>query len=147
MKTRYIYYALIIAIVAVFGYLVTSNLYITIGCGLLYAIFFFFLADRKLNRYFERNRVTLECYSFIDSYVIGLSAKKSLKGAFESATTSISLQLKEQLTLLENMDEEEKIDALLRYFELDIYKMFCDIIHLFSENGGDILRMSSLLLN
>ena len=41
----------------------------------------------------------------------------------------------------------EKIEYLLRYFEDDIYPVFLSIVKAYLEEGGDLLEMSSQLLN
>ena len=45
------------------------------------------------------------------------------------------------------MGETEKLTYLHKYFAFDLYRIFLDIVTLWSEQGGDILTMSQHLIN
>ena len=48
---------------------------------------------------------------------------------------------------IDDLNESEKLSYLCKYFKFHIYGLFVDLINLWSEQGGDIIDMSSYLIN
>ena len=53
---------------------------------------------------------------------------------------------KEILDSIKDLNEEEKINYLVKYFKFDLYRLFVDTISLWNEQGGDIIKMSRHLV-
>lgn len=138
----------IISIVLTFVcYFATSNIFVGIGVLVLSISFYFIFLYKKLNAHNSNTRKIHECYLFINNYLVTLSIKKSLVAAFDATRTSISDDFSEYITSIEEMNPQEKLLYLNKYFPFHIFQIFIDIIFLWQEEGGDILDMSSHITN
>lgn len=128
-------------------YYATSSLI----CGLivlsLTIIYFFFVLNSIYSKYKIKVARFHECYLFINNFIISLSIKSSLIGAFESVTASVSEGMNKELYKIRDMKEIDKLNYLVSYFKFDDYRLFCDVISLWLEEGGNILRMSNHITN
>ena len=88
-----------------------------------------------------------ECYHFINNFVIALSIKKSIAGSLESTVSSMPNEFTDIYNGLENMSNKEKMNYLSTYFKFHVYQLFLQIVELWEENGGDILKMSKYLIS
>ena len=127
-------------------YFATSNIFVGIGVLVLSVTFYFVLLYKKLNAHNSNTRKIHECYLFINNFLITLSIKGSLNAAFDATRTSISDDYNEYIASIEEMNPQEKLLYLNRYFPYHIFQIFIDIVFLWQEEGGDILSMSSHLL-
>jgi len=120
-------------------------------CGFLVlmvvASYFCLFLNKIYYKYLSKVSRFHECYIFINNFIISLSIKASIIGAFESVTSTISEDLKNELSQIKDMREIEKINYLISYFKFDDYRLFCDVINLWMEEGGNILAMSNYVTN
>ncbi len=70
-----------------------------------------------------------------------------MNAAIESSYETSDEGTREVLNSIKEMTEEEKIGYLSKYFKFDLYRLFVDVISLWNEEGGDILKMSQYLVN
>lgn len=109
--------------------------------------FFVFIVRRQKDKYLNKTRRYHQCFSFVNSYIVSLSVKGSLAYARESAYNISDNKVKEVMDSIKEMDEEEQLSYLSKYFKFDLYHLFVDIVMLWNEQGGDILAMSQRLIN
>lgn len=146
MKNRAIIYVSISLLLTAICYLLTSSIFISAGVIFISILSFFFIIDPIVKAYKMRNSKDNEAYHFINSFIISLSASKSLETSFQNAFYSLNEEEKKAIESLGEITFEEKMDYLGKYFQSDIFKVFLSIIRLYQEEGGDILDMASSLL-
>lgn len=128
-------------------FLSLGNLIISIGVMAVYllcALLIFIPMIKKFNKTSDRYH---QCFHFINNLIISLSIKKSIAGAFESTYLSMDTEFQDTVTRLENIIDYEKLKYLESYFPFHSYSLFLQIISLWTEEGGDILKMSNYLLS
>ena len=128
-------------------FIASENIFSTISIFLITFIFLVFLIKRLLDKYQKKTRRYHQCYQFINSYLISLSIKGSLSAARESSYGTADKEVKEVMDSIKDLDEEEKLSYLCKYFKFDLYHLFLDTIKVWREQGGDILIMSQYLIN
>ena len=132
---------------ALVTYIATNN-YIFAAIALVVSILYFILiAMPKIKRNNLKIKRFHECYSFINTFVISLSIKGSIKGAMESTFDNMGEDFKNNIQGLEELNESDKLNYLSSYFKFHIYGLFNNLIDLWSEQGGNIIDMSSHLIN
>lgn len=128
-------------------YIASENIFSCLAIFLVTVLFFVFLVRRRIDKYHEKTRRYHQCYHFINNYLISLSIKGSLTAALESSYNTADEGTKEIIDSIKELDEEEKIQYLAKFFKFDLYHLFLDTVSLWNEQGGDILSMSQYLMN
>ena len=128
-------------------FIASENVISTISIFLISLLFFVLLIKRQIDKYQEKTRRYHQCYQFINSYLISLSIKGSLSAARESGYGTADKATREVIDSIKDLDEEEKLSYLSKYFKFDLYHLFVDTIKVWGEQGGDILTMSQYLIN
>ena len=128
-------------------YFATSNIFVGIGVFVSSVIFYFLFFYKRLLSHKSNVQKIHECYLFINNFLITLSIKGSLPAAFDATRTSISDEYCEYLSSIEEMNPQEKLLYLNKYFPFHVFQIFTDVIFLWQEEGGDILDMSSHISN
>lgn len=113
----------------------------------LCAIYFFAIALPKYKKYETNLKRFHECYQFINTFIISLSIKGSLKGSLESTFDAMGDKFAQETQGMGELNESEKINYLSQYFPFHLYGLFINLINLWSEQGGNILDMSTYLMN
>lgn len=132
---------------AIVAYVTTSNLLIGGSVFLIYFAISILFIKPLVKRYLDKRRKRHEVFNFINHFIISLSITSSIDQAFEDATIDAKGEEKEVLDSISTLTSMDKIEYLLRYFEDDIYPVFLSIVKAYLEEGGDLLEMSSQLLN
>lgn len=146
MKNRLIIYVSAAILLTAICFLITSSFIIS-GIVLLLAITSsLFLIEPLISTQITKNRKGNEAYHFINSFIISLSASKSLELSYENAVMSLNEDEKKTLKSIEDHPIDEKLNYLGKYFETDIYKVFLSTMKLYEEEGGDILDVAAPLL-
>ena len=139
---------LIISVILGFiTFFATSNVYV--GGGVLVAciLFYFLFVYKSMRKYIEKTNKIHECYIFTNNFLVTLSIKESLNASFDATKTSISDDFSAYMESIRDLDPQEKLDYLRRYFPFHIFSLFVDIINLWVDEGGKILEMSSHITN
>lgn len=134
-------------ILAFVCYFATSNIFIGVGVLLFYLIIYFLLFHKKIQYFLINISKIQECYFFINNFLITLSIKGSLNAAFDATKTSISDEYKEYIESIDELNPQEKLLYLNKYFPYHIFQIFVDVVLLWLDEGGDILEMSSHITN
>lgn len=125
----------------------TSNLITTAVIGGVSLIYFLFYVKRVLNLKNEQITRFQCCYQFINNFLIALSIKEHISGALASALESQNPETVELMRSIDSNDPLDKVKYIKDYFRFDIYSLFVDLVTLYSEEGGEIIKMSQYLLN
>ena len=128
------------------SYIATQNLFSTISIFLVFTLFFVLIARRQINKSQQKIHRYHQCYQFINTFIISLNVKGSLSAALESAYETADEATKEIIDSIKDLNEEEKLSYLSKYFKFDLYHLFVDLVTLWSEQGGDIIKMSHYLV-
>lgn len=127
-------------------YIATQNLFSMISIFLISIAFFVLIARRLINRNQQKIHRYHECFQFINNFIVALNVKGSLSAAISSAYETADVDTKEIIDSIQDLNEEEKLSYLTKYFKFDLYRLFVDLISLWNEQGGDILKMSRYLV-
>lgn len=129
------------------AYISTSNFIIS---GVVFAmslLYFLIFGSKILNKYKVKINRFHECYYFVNNFVVSLSIKESLSAAFESVIGYGGDSFKEVLSTINDLPEMDKLKYLQKYFKFHVYKLFIDLLDVFIEEGGDVIKMSQYLIN
>ena len=146
MSSYRLTFLLMALVCAAVSYFASENLYITIIVGsvlLLYPQIFLVKKLEKSQQSFSRYH---ECFHFVNTFIVSLDIRGSLSGAFSSINTTMN---KSYLAVYEGIasnKSEDKINYLQKYYPFHFYGLFIKVVSLWQEQGGDILTMSSHLL-
>lgn len=128
-------------------FIATSNLISMALIFVIYNAFFLLVARKQINKSQQKVHRYHQFYQFINTFIISLNVKGSLSSALESAYETSDEATKEIIDSIKELNEEEKISYLSKYFKFDLYNLFVDVIKIWNEEGGDILMMSRYLLD
>jgi hypothetical protein len=147
MNKSFLIGSILSIIFAFICYFATENIFVSVAVFGLTLLFFGLIIQRRFNKYFKMIKRFHNCYYFINNFIVSLSVKESISGAFLSASESLGQDFKEEQEGIQDLTENEKILYLKRFFPFHLYSLFTDIIVLWCEQGGDILAMSNYLCN
>jgi len=134
-------------VVCLISYIASNNLIIGIALMALYIAYYFLIARKLINNYITKKNKAHSCYHFISSFLITLSIKESLSEAFESGIRNPDQSLQSFVNQLNEMNIDEKIKSLSKFYNYSIYQMFINVINLYNEQGGNVLKISNSLLS
>ncbi len=129
------------------SYYATSNYFIGGGVMLFSLIIYFCIFLKGIQKHLSLVTKIHHCYLFINNFLISLSIKESLNAGFEATNNSISDDLKQFLESVDDLNPQEKLLYMNKYFPFHIFKLFTDIVLMWVEEGGNILEMSSHITN
>lgn len=146
MLKRLPFYIILCGLIGLLNYFVTTNLLFSIVISLIGIVIFTFILDKMVATFLIRERKSKEAILFINNFIITLSINCSILSTFNTIEESFSPQLKNQIRLIDNLEVEEKIKYLEKYFMVSSYDVFLNLLDQYIYNGGDILKISQLLL-
>ena len=129
------------------SFIASQNIFSTLSIFLTTNAFFVLIVKRQMDRAQLKIRRYHQCFQFINSFIVSLNIKGSLASAMESSYETADEQTREIIDSIKEMNEEEKISYLQKYFKFDLFRLFVDTINLWNEQGGDILDMSRFLID
>ena len=129
------------------SFITTQNIFLTISIFLISNAFFVFVVNRKMKKNQLKIHRYHQCFHFINSFIISLNVKGSMSAAIQSGYETTDDDTKALIDSIKELNEEEKIMYLSKYFKFDLYRLFVDTINLWNKEGGDILKMSQYLIN
>lgn len=146
MKKVSIFYFIIPLFLGIIAYLASNNIIVGGIVLLLGIIYFFLLFMKSFDTYKTSVKRFKACYQFINTFIITLSIKLTIPASLESTALSMDDEFKEEYEGIAHLTDKEKLDYLKGYFQFHIYELFLNVINLYEERGGNILDMSSYLL-
>ena len=129
------------------GFVASNNIFVGVAIIFLGVLYFILLARPIYSKYCIKVSRYHECYHFINTFIVSLSIKTSLAGAYETAIESMPEDFYKNIENVETFTLWEKLEHLNKYFRFHTYMLFIDLLHLCEEQGGNILEMSSDLLD
>ena len=127
-------------------FIASQNIFSSTSIFLIFTMFFVLIARRLLNKNQQKIHRYHQCFQFVNTFIISLNVKGSLSAAIQSAYDTANSETKEILDSIKELNEEEKSSYLIKFFKFDLYRLFVDTIHLWNEQGGDIIKMSRHLV-
>lgn len=139
---------MIIAIIfGVIVFISTNNIVFALIALAITILYFLFIASPKIKKNSVKIQRFHQCYSFINTFIISLSIKGSIKGALDTTFDSLGDSFVNNVQGLEELNENDKLNYLSQYFKFHIYSLFINLIDLWNEQGGNIIDMSTQLVN
>lgn len=135
------------AVITLIGYLTSNNLIIAGALLVVYLLYYFLLARKRIKNYIESVSRVHVCYQFINSFLITLSIKESLDDAFDSGCKHANENMQTVLDEIKEMTTNEKITYLKKYFKVGFYHMFVNVVNIYAEQGGNVLKIGESLMN
>ena len=129
------------------SFITTQNIFLAIFIFLISILFFVLIVNRKIKKNQLKIHRYHQCFHFINSFIISLNVKGSMSAAIQSGYETTDEDTKALIESIKELNEEEKIMYLSKYFKFDLYRLFVDTVNLWNEEGGDILKMSQYLIN
>ena len=129
------------------SYLASQNLFSSLFIFVITIAFFVLIVRRQMNKNQLKIHRYHQCFQFINNSIISLNVKGSLNAAIQSGYETVDESTKEIMDSIKELNEEEKLMYLCKYFKFDLYRLFVDTVMLWNEEGGDILKMSQYLIN
>ena len=129
------------------SFIATQNVYLACSIFLTSIAFFVLIVNRKMKKNQLKIHRYHQCFHFINSFIISLNVKGSMSAAIQSGYETTDENTKAIIDSIKELNEEEKMVYLCKYFKFDLYRLFVDTINLWNEEGGDILKMSQYLIN
>ena len=141
-------YGIIISLILGSATFVASNNWIvSVVILVLGILYFIFLARPKIEKHKIKTQRFAECYNFINTFIISLSIKGTISGAYESSINAMPLDFINNIENIETFTIDEKLEHLNKYFRFHVFSLFLDLVKIYQEQGGDILSMSNHLLD
>ena len=138
---------LVVAVISTgISYFASENIFITVGVGIVFLLYPQIFLVKKLTKSQNLYERYHECFHFVNAFIISLDIRGSISGAFASINPTMS---KTDLSIYEGISSnksEDKIAYLEKYYPFHFYGLFKKVVSLWQEEGGDILSMSSHLL-
>ena len=125
----------------------TSSFYVGGGVMIFSLVFFYVCMFKGLKNHINLTNKIHQCYLFINNFLVSMSIKKSLNAGFEATSNAISDDFKEYMESIQDLNPQEKLLYLNKYFPFHVFKLFTNVAIMWQEEGGDILEMSSHVSN
>lgn len=135
------------SVLAGINFIATQNVFSTVFIFIISLLFFILFVRKQMAKTQLKIHRYHQCYQFISTFIISLNIKGSMSAAIESSYETSDEGTKEVLDSIKELNEEEKINYMCKYFKFDLYRLFTDTIKLWNEQGGDIIEMSQYLIN
>lgn len=146
MKFDYVIYGLVTLLSSLASFYLTNNLYFLIGTLLIYAIYFV-IYEMVFKR---KERVSLikkkDLTIFIHDFFLTYSVDYSIDNAITNAASNVSTNLKEQVRMLDEFKQLDKLERLTEYFSSSLYQLFLKTITLCEHNKEDRNKTIAFLL-
>ena len=139
-------YLIIVLLASGLNYFSTKSIVFTLIIAAVGLLMFCLIAEPYLKKFELKQIRTKECVWFINNFLITLSINQSIRLTFETMKESFSKTLKQQVKLNEHLDVESQIRQLKYYFNSDLYNVFLNLLDQYIYNGGEILKISQILM-
>ncbi len=127
-------------------YLASTQLLMAGAVAFVYFLMLLIFAFPKVSTMQRKRRIRKECYRFMNSFITTCSVTSSLSRAYEVSCEGSEGEEKEVMEACSCNDVEGRLHELSSYFESQLYEVFLSIISIYEERGGDVLTLSSSLL-
>ena len=146
MKEVYLFFLLLTGGLGALCFLVTSSLYLSLGIAGATLLILFFMVVPAIKKYQNLQQKRHESFLFINTFLITLSVSSSIEKSYEMAIEQAEKGFRETIDGIAHLDAMARVEYLSSYFEQPIYDMFLSILKIYTEQGGDVLKLSSTLM-
>ena len=128
-------------------YLATNDFMVATIPACLALVYFLLIASPQVASYQKKTKFFKLTNQFVNNFIVSLSIQPVIDNAFSSAIASLNYDFKDKLHGTEELTSLEKLKHLGNYFTFHAYQAFVQVVDLWQEQGGDILKMSNFLTN
>lgn len=143
----YITFLLLLILFILCSYLVTNNYFIPIILFLIIVTYYLFYGKKKCVKHINKMKRIEECYHFSYNLSVAINVKNSIQTSLESIVDTLSPNIKEYLSSTSHLDSLSQIGELRKYFKVHIFDVYYRMLELYVQQGGNIIAMSSLILD
>lgn len=143
----YITFLLLLILFILCSYLVTNNYFIPVILFLLIVTYYLVYGRKKYVKHINRMMRIEECYHFSYNLSVAINVKNSIQTSLESIVDTLSPNIKEYLSSTSHLDSLSQIGELRKYFKIHIFDVYFRMLELYVQQGGNIITMSSLILD
>lgn len=140
MKNIKMIFIILSLVLGITCYIACNSYVIAICIGLFSISFFLFLISPKIKKYIDSVTRYNNFHQFMNSFIISLSVTNSLEISYANAKSTL---IETYRNLLQ---DRESFYELVDIFPYNNYRLFSDVIRLWEEEGGDILKESEYIL-
>ena len=127
-------------------YFSTSNIIISLIVGVVSGFYLLIITRKRIDRFIRKTKRYHRCYKFINSFLISLSIRNTVGAALTNVGENMNEDYKNELDGLEDVTGLEILTYLKKYYSFHIYNLFVNVVSLYEEQGGNVLNMSSLII-
>ena len=129
------------------SYLVFDNYIYAIATFAVYGAATLAFLSPLANKYEAKIKRHHQAYRFVNNFIVSLSVTSSPEIAYSSALEGIDDSFFIELTSkMKEMPVTERLEYLENFFEVPFYGMFLSIYRIYSDQGGDCLKVADPLL-
>lgn len=147
MSNFYLLSFIVSLIFTLVGYISTNNYIIALLIFIISILYAIIRLYPLLKKYFKRVNNYHLCYLFMNNLLISISTFKNVEKGCQSALENIDQKVFDDVGDLSSLTSFEKSKYLSKVFNLKVYDTFLSLLDIYIENGGDILNMSSYIMN
>ena len=137
---------LLSVLVAGVSFWATASIVLSLSVLFLYLSCFLGICLPRVLALQRKRKIRKDCYRFMNSFLTTCSVTTSLSKSYEVASEGAEGEMLEALQSVECNDVCGRLNFLSSYFESPLYDIFLSIVEIYQNRGGDILSLSSLLL-
>lgn len=115
--------------------------------ALLAIIYFCFMVQPQIKKMNDKIKSFRNSYQFINNFIVALSIQPVIDTAFDHSLSTLDEDFRDSVGEITTLNGLEKLKYLTNFFSFHSYQLFVDLVDLWQEHGGDILKMSNFLIN
>lgn len=97
--------------------------------------------------FINRNQKLLSMFGLIEIIILNLNVQKTIEGAFNVIKPLLDEKTRKKITTYNESESSVIIEELRIYFAHQYYDSFLDLLIMYEKRGGDIIKMSEVLLH
>ncbi len=141
-----IIYSFLVVFITVYSFLIYGiSFYIIVNFVFVLA-FIVVIAWREF-AFINQNQKLMSMFSFIEIVILNLNVQKTIDGAFSVIKPLLNEKLQTKIAAFKQSESTVIIQELGVYFAHQYYDSFLDLLMIYEKRGGDIIRMSEVLLH
>lgn len=135
----------LVALVSLYSFIIYGSLSLVLLNALITFLASLFIYVRS-TLYRERVKLFIDMASFIELMLLNINVQNTIDGAFNAVKPLLSDKLTKKLNTLNIANTRTVISELTNYFAHHYYDVFTGLLFTYEERGGDIIKMSEVLL-
>lgn len=135
----------LVILISSYSFLIYSSLYLVLINSIIAISFSFVIYLRYVVHEKEKN-LFMNMASFIELMILNINVQNTIDGAFNVVKTLIDEKLLKKFSKVNQANAREAVTELSSHFSHHFYDIFIGLIFTYEERGGDIIKMSEVLL-